>query len=211
MTATAPPSGPSPSALRRPLTAAGLLTALLGAVFGLLLAVAAPASAHAALTGSDPQDGAVVATAPQQVTLTFSEQVALGSDSIRVLDPSGKRADTDAAPRDLHSGSTVKYGVALRGGLPDGTYTVAWQAVSADSHPVSGAFTFSIGAPSETTVALPGNEAAWADSSARSTTSRATPRTPGSSSSRAAPPSSWPAGSAVRARVRCSAWSYAAG
>ncbi|MFJ3090560.1 copper resistance protein CopC [Streptomyces sp. NPDC086838] len=159
MTATAPPSGPSPSALRRPLTAAGLLTALLGAVFGLLLAVAAPASAHAALTGSDPQDGAVVATAPQQVTLTFSEQVALGSDSIRVLDPSGKRADTDAAPRDLHSGSTVKYGVALRGGLPDGTYTVAWQAVSADSHPVSGAFTFSIGAPSETTVALPGNEA----------------------------------------------------
>ncbi|SED09369.1 copper transport protein [Streptomyces sp. 2131.1] len=159
MTATAPPSGPSPSALRRPLTAAGLLTALLGAVFGLLLAVAAPASAHAALTGSDPQDGAVVATAPQQVTLTFSEQVALGSDSIRVLDPSGKRADTDAAPRDLHSGSTVKYGVALRGGLPDGTYTVAWQAVSADSHPVSGAFTFSIGAPSETSVALPGNAA----------------------------------------------------
>ncbi|WP_405898823.1 copper resistance protein CopC [Streptomyces sp. NBC_00727] len=159
MTATAPPFGPPPSALRRPLTAAGLLTALLGAVFGLLLAVAAPASAHAALTGSDPQDGAVVATAPQQVTLTFSEQVALGADSIRVLAPSGKRADTNTAPRDLHSGSTVKYGVALRGGLPDGTYTVAWQAVSADSHPVSGAFTFSIGAPSETSVALPGTEA----------------------------------------------------
>ncbi|OKJ74140.1 copper resistance CopC/CopD family protein [Streptomyces sp. CB02460] len=159
MTATAPPFGPPPSALRRPLAAAGLLTALLGAVLGLLLAVAAPASAHAALTGSDPQDGAVVATAPTQVTLTFSEQVALGADSIRVLDPSGKRADTKAAPRDLHSGPTVKYGVALRGGLDDGTYTVAWQAVSADSHPVSGAFTFSIGAPSETTVALPDSEA----------------------------------------------------
>ncbi|MEU2024419.1 copper resistance protein CopC [Streptomyces sp. NPDC016469] len=159
MTATAPPFGPPPSARRRPLAAAGLLTALLGAVLGLLLAVAAPASAHAALTGSDPQDGAVVATAPTEVTLTFSEQVALGADSIRVLDPSGKRADTETAPRDLHSGSTVKYGVTLRGGLGDGTYTVAWQAVSADSHPVSGAFTFSIGAPSETTVALPGSEA----------------------------------------------------
>ncbi|MYY05005.1 MULTISPECIES: copper resistance protein CopC [unclassified Streptomyces] len=159
MTATAPHFGPPPYAARRPLAAAGLLAALVGAVFGLLLAVAGPASAHAALTGSDPQDGAVVATAPQEVTLTFSEQVALGADSIRVLDPSGKRADTQAAPRDLHSGSTVKYGVALRTGLPDGTYTVAWQAVSADSHPVSGAFTFSIGAPSETTVALPDNEA----------------------------------------------------
>lgn len=159
MTATAPHFGPPPYAARRPLAAAGLLAALVGAVFGLLLAVAGPASAHAALTGSDPQDGAVVATAPQEVTLTFSEQVALGADSIRVLDPSGERADTQAAPLDLHSGSTVKYGVALRTGLPDGTYTVAWQAVSADSHPVSGAFTFSIGAPSETTVALPDNEA----------------------------------------------------
>nr|WSW68027.1 copper resistance protein CopC [Streptomyces sp. NBC_00995] len=161
MTATAPPSGPSPSARapRRPLAVAGLLAALTGMVFGLLLALAGPASAHAALTGSDPQDGAVVATAPTAVTLTFSEQVAMGEGSIRVLDPAGKRADTEDAPRDLHSGSTVKYGVSLHTGLPDGTYTVAWQAVSADSHPVSGAFTFSIGAPSETTVALPDSEA----------------------------------------------------
>lgn len=161
MTATAPPFGPSPSASapRRPLAVAGLVVALTGMVFGLLLAVAGPASAHAALTGSDPQDGAVVAAAPKAVTLTFSEQVAMGEGSIRVLDPSGKRADTQGAPRDLHSGSTVKYGVSLHTGLPDGTYTVAWQAVSADSHPVSGAFTFSIGAPSETTVALPDNEA----------------------------------------------------
>lgn len=44
-------------------------------------------------------------------------------------------------------------------GLADGTYTVAWQAVSADSHPVSGAFTFSVGAPSETTAAVPEQEA----------------------------------------------------
>ncbi|THA70875.1 hypothetical protein E6R60_28935 [Streptomyces sp. A0642] len=161
MTATAPPFGPSPSAsvLRRPLALTGVLAALAGVVFGLLLAVAAPASAHAALTGSDPQDGAVVATAPKAVTLTFSEQVAMGEGSIRVLDPSGTRADTQEAPRDLHGGATVKYGVSLHTGLPDGTYTVAWQAVSADSHPVSGAFTFSIGAPSETTVALPDTEA----------------------------------------------------
>ncbi|MFE6664024.1 copper resistance CopC/CopD family protein [Streptomyces sp. NPDC057697] len=161
MTATAPHFGPAPStpAARRPLAAAALLATLVGMVFGLLLGGAGPASAHAALTGSDPQDGAVVATAPKEVTLTFSEQVALGDDSIRILDPNGKRADTAAAPRDLQSGSTVKYGVSLRTGLPDGTYTVAWQAVSADSHPVSGAFTFSVGAPSKTAVVLPTEEA----------------------------------------------------
>lgn len=43
----------------------------------------------------------------------------------------------------------------LRTGLPDGTFTVAYQVVSADSHPVAGAFTFSIGAPSETSAAVP--------------------------------------------------------
>ncbi|MFC5172351.1 copper resistance CopC/CopD family protein [Streptomyces mutomycini] len=156
MTATAPRFGPSPT--RRPLAAVALLAALISLLFGLVLAGASPASAHAALTGSDPQDGAVVATAPQDVTLTFSEQIAMGDDSIRVLDPSGKRAD-DGAPRDLTSGGAVRYGVQLRSGLPDGTYTVAWQAVSADSHPVSGAFTFSVGAPSKTTVALPSADA----------------------------------------------------
>ncbi|MCW8215146.1 copper resistance CopC/CopD family protein [Streptomyces griseolus] len=156
MTATAPHFGPSP--IRRPLTAAALLAVLISVLFGMVLAGASPASAHAALTGSDPQDGAVVATAPEEVALTFSEQIAVSDDSIRVLDPSGERADT-GAPRELTDGGPVRYGVALHSGLPDGTYTVAWQAVSADSHPVSGAFTFSIGAPSDTTVALPSNEA----------------------------------------------------
>ncbi|MEE1818783.1 copper resistance protein CopC [Streptomyces sp. SP18ES09] len=144
MTTTAPRLG---NALAR-------LLVLAAALLGTLLAGAAPASAHAALTGSDPKDGAVVATAPKEVNLTFSEQVAMSADAIRVLDPAGRRADTGEI-RDLCSGSVVRYGVELRAGLPDGTYTVAWQAVSSDSHPVAGAFTFSIGAPSTTSVALP--------------------------------------------------------
>ncbi|MFE6711732.1 copper resistance CopC/CopD family protein [Streptomyces sp. NPDC057695] len=144
MTTTAPRLG----------TALARLLILAAALLGTLLAGAAPASAHAALTGSDPQDGAVVATAPKEVNLTFSEQVAMSADSIRVLDPAGRRADTGEI-LDLCSGSVVRYGVALRAGLPDGTYTVAWQTVSADSHPIAGAFTFSIGAPSTTSVALP--------------------------------------------------------
>ncbi|ALC31961.1 membrane protein [Streptomyces sp. CFMR 7] len=146
------------SPIRGPFAAVALLAALFSLVSGLLLAGAGPAAAHAALTGSDPQDGAVVATAPKEVTLTFSEAIAVGDGSIRVLDPSSKRADTGVEPKDLSDGSTVRYGVELLPGLPDGTYTVAWQAISADSHPISGAFTFSIGAPSETTVALPSEE-----------------------------------------------------
>ncbi|MFJ3859118.1 copper resistance CopC/CopD family protein [Streptomyces sp. NPDC090085] len=155
MTATAP----APSAARVHATAfLPRLALVLAALLATLFATAAPATAHAALTASDPSDGAVVATAPAQVTLSFSEQVAMGDDSIRVLDPQGRRVDTGEL-RDMCSGSTIRYGTALHAGLPDGTYTVAWQAVSADSHPISGAFTFSIGAPSATDVTLPNAQA----------------------------------------------------
>ncbi|MFE6197258.1 copper resistance CopC/CopD family protein [Streptomyces sp. NPDC057838] len=120
-----------------------------------LLAGAGPASAHAAVTGSDPAQGAVVDQAPSRISLTFSEQVALSGDSLRVLDPEGKRVDT-GEPSAV-SGTT--YAVRLRPDLSDGTYTVAYQVVSADSHPVAGAYTFSIGAPSKTTVAVSGQGA----------------------------------------------------
>ncbi|MFC9950105.1 copper resistance CopC/CopD family protein [Streptomyces prasinus] len=124
------------------------LVLLFLAVTGALLAGAAPASAHAALTGSDPRQGTVVETAPAQVSLTFSEPVAVSDDALRVLDPKGERVDKgDPAG----TGGTT-YTVRLLGGLPDGTYTVTYQVVSADSHPVAGAFTFSVGAPSETSV-----------------------------------------------------------
>jgi copper transport protein len=130
------------------------LVLLFLAVAGALLAGAGPASAHAALTGSDPAQGVVVDKAPTEVALTFSEKVATNSDSLRVLDPKGKRVDT-AKPSNI-SGTT--YAVPLHGGLADGTYTVSWQVVSADSHPVAGAFTFSIGSPSKTSVKAVGQE-----------------------------------------------------
>ncbi|WP_407838293.1 copper resistance CopC/CopD family protein [Streptomyces sp. DSM 116496] len=155
MTATAP----TPSTARVRATALlPRLTLVLAALLAAFFTAAAPASAHAALTASDPADGSVVATAPAQITLSFSEGVAMNGDSIRVLDPRGKRVDTGEL-RDLCSGSIIRYGTALRPGQPDGTYTVAWQAISADSHPISGAFTFSIGAPSETAVSLPSQTA----------------------------------------------------
>ncbi|MGW4223974.1 copper resistance protein CopC [Streptomyces bauhiniae] len=124
------------------------LVLLLLAVTGALFAGAAPASAHAALTGSDPAQGVVVDRAPTQISLTFSEQVAMGDDSLRVLDPKGKPVQS-GKPANV-SGTT--YAVRLHAGLADGTYTVAYQVVSADSHPVAGAYTFSIGAPSRTVV-----------------------------------------------------------
>ncbi|MBF6046251.1 hypothetical protein GO001_13600 [Streptomyces sp. NRRL B-1677] len=131
---------------------AGRLLPVLGTLLAALLCALGPgagsASAHAALTSTDPASGSVVPTAPRQVKLTFSEGVLLSADSVRVLDPQGKRVD-EGKPAHV-DGKSDTAAVGLAGGLADGTYTVAWQAVSADSHPVAGAFTFSIGAPSKT-------------------------------------------------------------
>ncbi|WP_030956098.1 MULTISPECIES: copper resistance protein CopC [unclassified Streptomyces] len=116
---------------------------LLGTVLVLLLGGAAPASAHAALRGSDPDDGSVVKQAPRQVTLTFTESVGLLDDSFRIFGPDQRRVRTGEAQHADGRSDTARVG--LPGKLTQGTYTVAWRVVSSDSHPVSGAFTFSIG------------------------------------------------------------------
>ncbi|MEU6278028.1 copper resistance protein CopC [Streptomyces populi] len=128
--------------------------ALLGSVLVLVLfGGVSGASAHAALTGTDPRDGSVLKSAPRQVTLTFSESIGLFDDSFRVLDPENRRVRTGEAEHT--DGRSDTAGVTLPRGLGEGTYTVAWRVVSADSHPVSGAFTFSVGKPSATRAPLP--------------------------------------------------------
>jgi len=134
-----------PAGFRR----ARALLASLAIAAGIVLAVAAPASAHATLEGSTPVQNSVVATTPSQVTLTFDEAVGVSADSIRVFDPNGDRVD------DGHTTSTSNpdmIAAGIRSGLPQGTYTVAWHVISADSHPVEGAYVFSIGAAGSTKV-----------------------------------------------------------
>ncbi|SCL19749.1 copper resistance CopC/CopD family protein [Micromonospora inyonensis] len=118
---------------------AGLLVVLVA----LLLAPAGPASAHAVLVSSSPAASAVVPSAPAEVVLTFSESVRQVPGKIRVLAPDGSRADRGEPAFD---GSVVTVRLAPDGAR--GTYLVSYRVVSADSHPVSGAFTYSVGAPS---------------------------------------------------------------
>ncbi|MFJ9523432.1 FixH family protein [Kitasatospora sp. NPDC101801] len=128
----------------------GALLTVVGTAVLLLIGGAGTAAAHATLVSTDPANNAVVATAPATVTLTFSEGVSLSPDSVRVLGPDGTSVDSGEPGHVDGKAATAR--VALRSGLANGTYTVAWRAVSEDSHPIGGAFTFSIGAPSATTV-----------------------------------------------------------
>jgi len=131
--------------LRRPAHLAAVLCAAALSV----LVMASPAAAHAVLVSSSPADGAVVAHPPARVTATFDEPVGISAGSLRVFSPAGARVDTGGT---AHGSKPEEITVDLDGGLGRGTYTVSWHVISADSHPVQGAFTFSIGAPSRTVV-----------------------------------------------------------
>ena len=132
----------------RPRRAAYLLITGLLTMLG--LGVMAPAAlAHATLESTSPAAGSIVATAPGNVSATFDESVGVSPDSLRVFAPNGQRVDSGAT---AHGHVPQQIVVALASGLGHGTYTVAWHVISADSHPVQGAFTFSIGAPSASRV-----------------------------------------------------------
>jgi copper transport protein len=125
-----------------------LIASVFVVAFG-VLAGAPAAWAHATLEATSPAEGSIVRHAPAQVTATFDEPVGVSPSSLEVFAPNGNRVDTGAT---THGSTPSQIAVSLKPNLGNGTYTVGWHVISADSHPVHGAFTFSIGAPSSTTV-----------------------------------------------------------
>jgi copper transport protein len=117
---------------------AGLIGALLGALLG-GFGLAAPASAHAILVSSTPAQGTIVLAPPTQVVLQFTETVTLVTGKVRVIGPDNSRADEDQA---RVSGDQVI--IPMKPGGKHGTYLVTFRVISADSHPVGGAFTYSV-------------------------------------------------------------------
>jgi copper transport protein len=116
----------------------------LAAVLVTALAVVPSASAHAILLSTTPANDSVVQATPRSVALRFNEPVESAFGSVRIYDSHTQRVDNGRITRP--DGKTVESGID--GTLADGTYTVTWRVVSADSHPVSGAFIFHVGHPS---------------------------------------------------------------
>ncbi|MEO9137819.1 MAG: copper resistance protein CopC [Jatrophihabitans sp.] len=123
------------------------LLALLAVLVGLFAATllwAAPASAHATVTASDPADGSRLTSAPTAVSISFDEPVGLGGVGyLNVTDQTGKRVDGGAAGYAGSNQATIR--VPLAEGLGDGTYTASFRVVSADSHPIAGTIRFVVG------------------------------------------------------------------
>jgi copper transport protein len=104
---------------------------------------AEPAFAHAQLLSTNPASGSVLAKSPGVVVLHFGEDVEIQFGAVRVFNSNSKRIDDGAAYHPNGDGHSVA--VKVPSTLATGGYVVTWRVISADSHPVHGAFTFLIG------------------------------------------------------------------
>ena len=119
-----------------------LLTLATLVATGALVLAAGPAAAHAVLESTTPADGDQLDAAPERIELRFTESVSIPDDGVVVYAASGDPLDTGEPSHPDGQNSDVAVDTP---GLEDGAYVVSYRVISADSHPVSGAFTFTVG------------------------------------------------------------------
>jgi copper transport protein len=112
---------------------------------GMVVLVISPAVAHAYLVEAVPADRSQLDAAPESVTLTFNEPVELSAGGLRVFDSDAQRVTAGASSSD--DGTAIS--AELPADLPDGGYVVVYRVISADSHPVAGVVTFTVGEAEE--------------------------------------------------------------
>lgn len=136
-----------------------------------LTALAAPSSAHAALTGTDPKAGATLDALPATVRLTFSDPLDPQFVRVRVTAPDGTAVGVEPTVK----GQSVTLSPDDGGA---GKYTVAYRVVSKDGHPVSGTLTFTVRAAAQPSASAEPSDPAGATPTAGTT---ATPTGSGTS------------------------------
>jgi copper transport protein len=117
-------------------------TLAIAAVAAVALAAPATAWAHAALLKTVPTASAEVDTPPSMVRLTYDELVEPRFAVVSVTDAAGHQ-QIDGV---IHRNASNPYELdAPLQRSAEGWYLVFWRVISADGHPVRGAFTYRIG------------------------------------------------------------------
>ncbi|MEK0316339.1 copper resistance CopC/CopD family protein [Cohnella sp. 56] len=137
-------TGASQGGGARAVSAAGMLAFWL-VLIAVWAAIWAPsASAHAVLERATPAQNEQLADSPPAVELLFNERLDGGSSArLTVLNGDSKVAAQGKPER-------TSQGKGLRLALPrlgEGHYTVSYSVISADGHPVEGAYVFTVGNP----------------------------------------------------------------
>jgi len=116
---------------RLPLRAAGISLVLVGLLSGF-------GYFHLHLKTSYPAKGQVLNDRPAKVQLWFSETPEIKLTRIAMTGP----ADGKVALGDVSADTNHSVVASIADSLAEGTYTVRWQAGSADGHAVRGTFSF---------------------------------------------------------------------
>lgn len=107
---------------------------------------AGTASAHNTLLGSDPADGASLATAPTQITWQFDLAVPLETMTVTLIDATGARSELAGSVHGPAGDTEVVTPLPV---LDAGPVSLRWRLVGPDGHPITGRVDFTItGAPS---------------------------------------------------------------
>ena len=108
-----------------------------------ILNFAGQANAHAVLEKTTPAANSRMDISPASVEVVFNETLDSGGAQMLVLNESSRNVAKGNPER-------IDQGKGLRIALPklgEGHYTVSYSVISADGHPVSGAYVFTVGNP----------------------------------------------------------------
>ncbi|MCT1885875.1 copper resistance protein CopC [Dietzia cinnamea] len=133
------PAGAGRSPLRRRLGSVAVAAALLGGATAPSVMLAPVAAAHSVLISVDPEDGSQLDAAPEQIVLTFNEEVNQNFASVAVTAGDDRTNRVTGEP--MVDGETV---TARVDDLAPGAYTVGYRVTSADGHVVSGSSVFTV-------------------------------------------------------------------
>ena len=97
--------------------------------------------AHTYLDTTNPADGATVTENLTTIDLTFEGKIEEGS-TFKVLASDGE----EMAIHSISINNGVLSGIMLDP-LPNDTYTIEWETISEDGHPLDGSFSFTVNGP----------------------------------------------------------------
>lgn len=120
-------------------------------VAGVLLFVG-PVTAHEDLVGSEPQADAVLATAPDEVSLTFTGELTPDGSSFEVTDATGQTVGTGTLDLEVAERNVLRGAVAIS---EPGRFEVHWTITGLDGHPITGELGFTVGGAPNTAAPAP--------------------------------------------------------
>lgn len=127
---------------------ARLFAAMVVGIAALSLTVPA-AQAHSELDSSSPAHGAVLASAPPTLRMSFSEGILPRFSSIILT---VEQRAPRALPVAVHEQTMT---AAVPSGLPAGQWVAAYRAVSVDGHSISGTVSFTVRAAARSMLSTP--------------------------------------------------------